>query len=168
MTFPKWVQWIKTCPKSVTKRADSNLPRVCKRITVTLLKLKVCFLCIKNDLIEIAPFAWCYFDHFFLAFISKPMTWEAKLFKQSGKCLRQFKFRTATARYVGVNKLTREILIKIAPFPILRMIKLFHIKIRKTFCHNSSVKVKNPLPPPKRHIDVKRGNLSMDVTPNLT
>ena len=48
------------------------------------------------------------------------------------------------------------------------MVKLFHIKIRKiSFCHNSSVKVNNPHPPPpKCHIDVKRGNLSMDVTPN--
>ena len=51
--------------------------------------------------------------------------------------------------------------------------KLFHIKIRKkSFWHNSSVKISNstpPLPPRprKRHIDVKRGNLSMDVTPTL-
>ena len=37
-----------------------------------------------------------------------------------------------------------------------------------SFCHNSSIKVNKPplpLPPPKHHIDVKHGNLSMDVTP---
>ena len=55
---------------------------------------------------------------------------------------------TATAKYVGVNKLIREILIEIAPFHILHMIKLLHIKIRKTSsCHNSSVKVNNPPSP---------------------
>ena len=47
------------------------------------------------------------------------------------------------------------------------MVKSFHIKIKKiSFCHNSSVKVNNPHPTPKRHVDVKRGNLSMDVTPS--
>ena len=60
---------------------------------------------------------------------------------------------------------------------ILHMVKLFHIKIKKiSFCHNSSVKVNNshpPLPPPssfppKRHIDVKCGNLNMDVAPVIT
>ena len=48
------------------------------------------------------------------------------------------------------------------------MVKFFHIKIRKiSFCHNSSIKVNNPHSP-KRHIDIKRGNLSMDdVTPKF-
>ena len=53
----------------VTKYVEAKF---CKRITVTLLKLKGCFLCIKNDLIEIAPFPQGYFHHFFLAFIPKP------------------------------------------------------------------------------------------------
>ena len=56
----------------VTTRTRSDLPRVCKSIKLTLLKLKGCFICIKNDLIEIAPFPWGYFDHFLLAFIPKP------------------------------------------------------------------------------------------------
>ena len=56
----------------VTRRTYSNLPRVCKRIKVSLLKLKGCSICIKNDLIEIAPFPLGNFDHFLLAFIPKP------------------------------------------------------------------------------------------------
>ena len=49
---------------------------------------------------------------------------------------------------------------------ILHMVKLFHIKIKKiSFCHNSSAKISNSHPP-KRHIDFKRGNVSMDVPPN--
>ena len=57
----------------VATMADSNLSRVCKRIKVTLLKLvKGCFICIKNDLIKIAPFPQGNFDHFLLAFIPKP------------------------------------------------------------------------------------------------
>ena len=55
----------------VTTRDDSNLPRVCKRIKVALLKLRGCFICTKNDLMEIAPIPQGYFDHFFLAFIPK-------------------------------------------------------------------------------------------------
>ena len=55
----------------VITRADSNLTRVCKKIKVTLLKLKGCFISIKNDLIEIAPFPGGYFDNFLLAFIPK-------------------------------------------------------------------------------------------------
>ena len=51
---------------------------------------------------------------------------------------------------------------------ILHMVKLFHIKIRKiSFRHNYNVKISNPPLPPKRHIEVKRGNLTMDVTPTL-
>ena len=45
------------------------------------------------------------------------------------------------------------------------MVKLLHSKIKKNIIfHNSSVKVNNKPHPPKRHIDVKRGNFSMDVT----
>ena len=33
-----------------------------------------------------------------------------------------------------------------------------------TFCHKTNVKQKNPYPP-KRQIDVRRGKMSMDVTP---
>ena len=49
----------------VTTKADSNLARVYKRIKVTLLKLKGCFICIKNDLIEIIPFPPGHFDYFY-------------------------------------------------------------------------------------------------------
>ena len=126
----------------VTKRADSNLPRSCKRIKVTLLKLKGCFICIKNDLID---------DHFFLSLYSKTIWLERLNFSNIAVnvCVGLSSEReTATAKYVGVNKLIREILIEIAPFHILHMIKLLHIKIRKTSsCLNSSVKVNNPPSP---------------------
>ena len=77
------------------------------------------------------------------------MTWETKLFTHYGECMCWFKFRTRNShcKVCSSNKLIREILIEIAPFHMLHMIKLFHIKIRKTwFCHNSSAKVNNPPP----------------------
>ena len=90
----------------VTRRTYSNLPRVCKRIKVTLLKLKGCFICIKNDLIEIAPFPRGNFDRFLSAFIPKPD--DFRNFSQItvnvhvGLSSEQ---ETATARYVEINKL---------------------------------------------------------------
>ena len=122
MTCPKWVCIInkKTCPRIVTKRTDSNLPRVCKSIKVTLLKLKGCFICIENGLIEIAPLTWGYFSHFLFAFTPKPYGLIERL---KFLCITvnvcvslSSEWETATARYVGINNLIREILIETAPF----------------------------------------------------
>ena len=42
-----------------------------------------CFICIKNDLIEIALSLRGYFDHVLLAFIPKPYDFRAKLFSHA-------------------------------------------------------------------------------------
>ena len=49
---------------------------------------------------------------------------------------------------------------------ILHMVKVFHIKIKKNIILPQFWRQDQQLPPPKRHIDFKRGNVSMDVPPN--
>ena len=98
----------------VTKGVDSSLPRVCKGIKVTLLKVKSWFNCI-NDLIKIAPFPQGYFDCFFSSLYSETI-WLQRL---NFLCITVnvcdgSEPETINARYVGVNKLIREILIEIA------------------------------------------------------
>ena len=76
---------------------------------------KGCFICIKNDLIEIAPFPWGYFDHFLLAFFPRSYDFRGWLNINVRVGLNAQR-EAATAKYVGVNKLIRGILIEIAPF----------------------------------------------------
>ena len=78
------------------------------------------FVCIKNYLIKIAPFSQGYFDHFLLAFIYSKTIWLQRLnfscITAKARVGLSSERETATARYVGVDKFIREILIKIAPF----------------------------------------------------
>ena len=59
------------------------------------------FICIKNDLMEIAPFPRGYFDHFLLAFIPKLnfscITVNVRVGLSS-------EWEAATSKYVGINK----------------------------------------------------------------
>ena len=80
---------------------------------------KGCFICIKNDLIEIAPFPRGLFRSFFISLCSKTISMQGLHFScitvnaHVGLSSEQ---EAASGKYVQVNKLIREILIKIAPF----------------------------------------------------
>ena len=81
-----------------------------------------CFICIKNDLIEIAHFSTGAISIiFYEPLFQNQVTSGAKLFMHYSKCMCQFKFRTRSSHCKvqmceGVNNLIREILIKIASF----------------------------------------------------
>ena len=67
----------------------------------------------KNNFIEIAPFSQGNFNYFLLAFISQNHFSRITVNILVGLSSEQ---ETATAKYVGVKKVIREILIEIAPF----------------------------------------------------
>ena len=79
------------------------------------------FICIKNDLIEIAPFPRGLFLSFFISLCCKTISIQRgytfhALHTVNAHVGLSSEREAASGKYVQVNKLIREILIKIAPF----------------------------------------------------